>query len=74
MLARITQAAYAVLTELKRGDNRWDYESHENGDVTVDIEPDNMRELERVQKEEGLATVSEVIVFLYKQLSTENRS
>jgi uncharacterized Ntn-hydrolase superfamily protein len=72
--ARITQAAYAVLSELKRGDNRWDYERHENGDVTVDIEPDNMQRLEQVQKEEGLATISQVIVFLYKQLSNENRS
>jgi hypothetical protein len=74
VLARITQAAYAVLSELKRGDHRWDYESHENGDVTVDIDPDNMRRLEQIQNEEGLTTISQVIVFLYKQLSNENRS
>jgi hypothetical protein len=62
----VTAGAFAVLTELKRGDAKWDVPRLANGDRVLNVDPDNYKELKRLQKEFGVDSISDVLVKLYR--------
>lgn len=62
----ITEAAYAVLVEMKRGDAKWSVQRPEPGIVALQIDSETYDKLLAKREEVNLATLSDVIIYGYK--------
>lgn len=65
--ALVTEAAYAVLQEIKRGDAKWEVKRPKPGMVQLELDSDNYDGLVAICRKEDLSTISEAIIHLYKQ-------
>lgn len=63
----ITEGAYAVLTELKRGGAHWHVRRPQPGKVELEVDSASYDALLARMKEWNLATFSDVIVESYKR-------
>lgn len=62
----ITEAAYAVLREMKRGDLAWQVTRTPTGMVQIEVEGEVYDKLLGQREEWNLATLSDVIIHGYK--------
>lgn len=65
--ALITERAYAVLLENKRGDLKWHVRRPQPGMVELEIDSTTYDQMLKAREEWNLATISDVIIEAYKR-------